>query len=311
MRQTITFIVLYLTSTICGFSQTSFKVINALTKQPLKDQYCNIIKDGDTFITIGNTDNKGIYKPELFFPDSNASYQLWISAKGFKPYKNNIDLFLQKIVVISMFPDKESTKRNSNFVYSDCSSVGFGDYEPKTPQSLNDLPDSIKEKLIKHLVSRLGEPFYSKLKLNGGQIVDLDRLYKVNLNAKNYKWTPCSYYLCFSFQDTSKGIGLYTAKIVLDKDGNVVKEIELPDIVLHPEKTNLISLKSASGIAKDNNFPTTIPNISLRYDSDFECLVWCFRKVTEDNGLTFSIETLMIDAHTGKILGTDKGYGIH
>jgi hypothetical protein len=310
MRKTITFIVLYLSSIICGFSQTSFKVINALTKQPIKDQYCNIIKDGDTFITIGNTDNKGIYKPELLFPDSNASYQLWISANGFKPYKKNIDLFSKKLAVIAIYPDKESIKRSAKFVYSDCSSIGFGDYEPKTPQSLNELPDSIREKLDKHLVGRLGEQFYSKLKLNGGQIVNLDRLYKVNLNAKDYKWTPYSYYLCLSFQDTTKGIGLYTAKIVLDKNGNVVKEIELPDIVAHPEKANLISINSAKVIAKSNSFPSTVGNIKLQYDNDSGSLVWCFEKITKDNGLSFSTETLIIDAHTGKVLGSEQGHGI-
>jgi hypothetical protein len=310
MRRTITFIVLYLSSTIYGLSQTSFKVINALTKQPIKDQYCSIIKDGDTFITIGNTDNKGIYKPELLFPDSNASYQLWISAKGFKPYKKDIDLFSKKLVVISIYPDKESTKRNSSLVYSDCSSIGFGDYEPRTPQSLNDLPDSIREKLVKHLVDRLGEHFFSKLKLSGGQIINLDRLYKVNFNAKNYKWTPYSYYLCLSFQDTAKGIGLYTAKIVLDKNGDVVKEIELPDIVVHPEKANLISINSAKLIAKSNSFSSAVGDIKFQYDNDSESLVWCFEIITKNNGLSFSTETLMIDAHTGKVLGSKKGYGI-
>jgi hypothetical protein len=309
MRQIFILIFLLFSFFVSVYSQAKFKVVNALTKEPIKEQYCNVIKDGDTWVGIGNTDNQGIFKPEVYL-DSNSTYQLWIFAEGFKPLRKDVDLFSSKLSTISIYPDGESSQKKSNLVYSTCSTIGFGDYRPKTPESLDDLPDGIKEKLVEHLISRVGNQFYSKLKLNGGQIVNLDRLYKVEANAKNYKWTPYSYYLCFSFQDTAKGIGLYTAQIVLDKNGNVVKEIQLPDISSNPEKANIISRISASVIAKKMGFTPKTDNTSLEYDADVDSLIWCFEKRTNDNGLTFSVEKLHVDAHNGKVIGASKGNGI-
>jgi hypothetical protein len=161
-----------------------------------------------------------------------------------------------------------------------------------------------------HLVNRLGNDFYSRLKLSGGQIVNLERLYLVEANAKNYRWTPYSYYLCFSFEDTSKGIGLYTAQIVLDKNGNVVKEISLPSIKSNPDKANVISKNSAMTIAREKNFDPVTCKVSLDYMPDVESLVWCFEKVVNDNGLTFSTETLIVDAHSSQVLRKLNGSGI-
>lgn len=309
MKESTILVILIFCFFVSGHSQAKFKVINGLTKQPLKDQYCNIIQDNDTWVAIGNTDNQGIFKPDVF-PDSNKNYQLWISAEGYKPFKQDINLLAKKLVTVSIYPDSGFIRKAPNLVYSSCSSIYFGKYQPKTPNSLDDLPDSVKEKLVTHLVTRLGYQFYSKLKLSGGQIVNLERLYIVEMNAKNYKWIPYSYYLCFSFQDMSKGIGLHTAQIVLDKNGNVVKEIQLPDMKSNPEKANLISRESAMTIAKNSNFNPAPDRISLEYDLNERSLVWCFEKVTNDNGLSFSLETLVVDAHTGRILGTRKGNGI-
>ncbi|MBL7739757.1 MAG: PepSY domain-containing protein [Chitinophagaceae bacterium] len=309
MKESAILVILIFCFLASGYSQAKFKVINGITKQPIKDQYCNIIQDNDTWVDIGNTDDQGIFKPDVS-ADSNKNYQLWISAEGYKPFKQDINLHSDKLVTVSIYPDSGFIKKVPNLVYSGCSSIYFGKYRPKTPNSIDDLPDSIKEKLVNHLVARLGYQFYLNLKLSGGQIVNLERLYIVEMNAKNYKWIPYSYYLCFSFQDVSKGIGLYTAQIVLDKNGNIVKEIQFPNIESNPEKANLISRESAITIAKNNNFDIAPGRISLEYDLAKGSLVWCFEKVTDDNGLSFSLETLIVDAHTGKILGTKKGSGI-
>jgi hypothetical protein len=168
--------------------------------------------------------------------------------------KKYVAIFLILIPLIT----KGQDTRNPNLVYEECSLIYFGDYHPKTPSSLSDIPDNIRTKLVSHLVDRLGQSFYSKIKINGGQIVNLDSLYIVNKNAKNYKWTPYSYYLCFSFEDIEKGIGLYTAQIVLDKEGTIIKDIALPSIKINPEKSSIISRKTALDIAKLHDFTDTI-----------------------------------------------------
>ncbi|ANH80234.1 hypothetical protein A8C56_03875 [Niabella ginsenosidivorans] len=309
MKQTSILVILIFYFFASGYAQVAFKVINGITKQPVKEETCSIIKDGDALADIDVTDSLGVFTPRIV-PDSNATYQLWIDAEGFRSLKKEIDLRSNKVYTIFIFPDKKAIQKIPGYSYGGCSTVEFGDYEPGTPESLTDLPDSIREKLEKHLLNRLGKKFYSKLKLNGGQIVDLDRLYIVNPRARYYQWVPYSYYLCFSFQAPEKGIGLYTAKIVLDKNGNIAKEIELPDISSHPEKANIIARKSALLIAKKSGFTEKTGKITLDYSSDAGSLTWCFERTIKDNGLTFVRETLKIDAHNGKVLGISNSHGI-
>ncbi len=217
------------------------------------------------------------------------------------------------IVIFSIlipFITKGQSDKKPNLIYGECNLIYFGSYHPKTPSSLFDLPDTIRKKLVSHLVDRLGQSFYSKMKISGGQIVNLDSLYLVNENAKDYKWIPYSYYLCFSFEDIEKGVGLYTAQIVLGKNGSAIKDIELPSIRINPEKANIISLYEAADIAKRHDFTNTFENASLWYDRDTDNLNWCFKKIVNDNGLTFGIQTLIINAHTGKKMKISYGGGI-
>jgi hypothetical protein len=127
MRQPAFLIILPFCFFASGYSQAKFKVLTAITKQPIKDQYCSIIKDSGTWVDIGNTNNQGIFKPEVR-PDSSSTYQLWIFAEGFKPLKRDVNLFSNGLVTVFINPDKESLRKNPNYVYSTCSSIGFGDY---------------------------------------------------------------------------------------------------------------------------------------------------------------------------------------
>lgn len=277
-------------------------MINGATNKPVEGISCYILKDNDKFVDIGQTNKKGIFTTNIWDYDSSATYQIDISDSKFKPSKRNIDLLDKKIITVTIFPDSTYIEKEPNLVYFECSSISFGYYFPKEPSSLFDLPDSIRTKLEAHLIERLGKDFYSKIKISGGQIVDLERLYIVEDNAKNYKWTPYSYYLCFSFQDATKGIGLYTAKIVLDKYGNVVKEIQLPNIKANPHKANIISLDEAKTIAKENDFYDDKTEISLSYDNEAGSITWCFKRTTYHSNHTLSGWTLVIDAHNGKVL---------
>ncbi len=288
---------------VFGQVQNKIKVINGVTHQPVKEIYCYILKDNDKWIDIGQTDNNGIFTTHLRNPDSAATYQIDISESAFKPFRQTIHLFDAKQITITIYPDSAFVEKKPNLIYSECSSISFGNYQPQEPHSIYDLPDSIRIKLVAHLTARLGADFYSKLKLSGGQIVNLDRLYIVEDNAKNYKWTPYSYYLCFSFQDPAKGIGLYTAKIVLDKSGNVMNEIQLPDIHTNPEKATIISLEQAKKIAAENKFYDNKTEISLSYDTKNGSIAWCFKQAVFKPDHTMSGSTLVIDAHNGKVLG--------
>lgn len=296
-----------------GQIKKSIKVINGITGENVTEVYCYIIKNADCWIDFGKTDKAGIFSAQVTDFDSTALYQIDISSEvAFKKFRQNISLLDEKSIVVEIFPNTDYIERKPYLIYSDCSEfdISFGSYVPKTPTSLNDLPENIRIKLVAHLIDKLGKAYYSKLKMSGGQIVDIDRLYKVEKNAKDYKWIPYCYYICFSLQEIEKGIGLHTTQIVLDKFGNIIKDIQLPSISENPEKAVILSLGEASDLAKKYNFTSELKNISLWFDRESDNLTWCFKKTVNDNGLTFGTETLIINAHTGEKLKISYGGGI-
>lgn len=295
-----------------SFSQIvkKVKLIELATKKPIKEQYVSILKNNDLWVSIGATDPKGNCKFEIWNYDSSSSYQVDINAKGYKQLRQSIDLLNKKTLNITLVPDSIYFPQFPNMIYEDCSGFGFGDYFPYEPSKLDDIPKTIQEKVISHIKAKVGAEFYSKLKFSGGQVVNLDRLYLVYPKAKDFKWTPYSYYLCFSFSDFEKGIAKYTAKIVLDSNGNVIEDIQLPNIKAIPNKSNIISIYKATEIAKFYNFQAGIENIKLYYDKELDSFVWCFSKIVNDNGLTFGIETIVINAITGNKIEIRYGGGI-
>jgi len=190
------------------------------------------------------------------------------------------------------------------------SSVSLGNYQAKKPQSLEELPKEIRQKLETHLKSRLGEVFYSKLKLSGGQIVDFEELYKIEPNAKNYQWKVFTYRLTFMFSEPEKGIEAFHAAIELDFGGNVIKEIELPEIAKNLQKANIFPLSEAKKIAKKKRFPLERTLIELYYNSGSDSLEWSFKYKLKGDRFVWTTRYLQINAHTGEILsiGNSKSF---
>lgn len=296
--KSIFFLLVIFPLTLIGQVTFEAKFTNGATGKPVEGVYCYLLQDNDKWISSAKTNEKGQvsfrYRNEEINP--NATYQLEVSSHEFLPLRQTIT-FNEKLN-LTLYPDTTFSEEKKNLVYNGCSNISFGFYRPKEPRSLKDLPDSIQKKLEKHLVDRLGQDYYSKLKLAGGQLVDLQRLYKVEPNAKDYQWTPYSYYICFSFSDEANGIGCYTAKIVLDEKGDVKEEIELPDLKKKPEKKTIISLKEAKEIALARKSYDEKTHIKFSYDKIAGSLTWNF----EQRPNAYSSHTLVIDAHSGKVL---------
>lgn len=181
-------------------------------------------------------------------------------------------------------------------------STSFGNYKPREPKSLNELPEEIRRKVEDHLKSRLGSEFYYKLKLSGGQIVDFSELYRVEPDAKNYKWKIFAYSLNFLLADPKKGIKAYHARILLDSDGNILQQIDLPQIAKNPEKSNIISLAEAKKIAAKHKFPLDRSNAEISYESERDSLVWTLEYKLKGDKYVWVDRSISIDAHTGKVL---------
>lgn len=209
-----------------------------------------------------------------------------------------------------------STTSDANWVVEQCGSyVSLGPYAPEPVQSLDDLPNEIRERVDRHLTNRFGASYYSSLHFVRGLHVDKDELYRVNPSAKDYKWTVYSYRLLYRISDERKGIKAYTTEIRLDQSGEVIQEIGLPPIRQFPEKVDVISTQEAYAIAsavpnyaelQGIDEPTLTEQLQMRYSPERESLVYQFRKPISRQGCSVDTQFLEMDAHSGELL-SDPG----
>jgi hypothetical protein len=193
-------------------------------------------------------------------------------------------------------------KPQQTSVESGVSIVSTGDYKPIEPQSLDEIPQDVRERLQTHLLDRLGKDYLASLTFAGGQIVDFDRLYVEEPNAKNYKWTVFAYRLLFRLAAPDKGITEYVAAIELDKNGGVIKEIELPPVRRSPLKANFISLTKAYATAAAHRFDVQQTSAELIYDRVTESIAYRLRQTVAYRSPTGTDRVIEIDAHSGRVL---------
>ena len=186
----------------------------------------------------------------------------------------------------------------------------LGEYQPAVLESLDDLPDHIRHRLLAHLADRLGEAFFAEISFAGGLHVDHDRLYKDEPGAASYRWEVPAYMLSFAFSAPSAGIDRYVAQIALRGDGSVLREIDIPEVSAAPHKAHLIPLNDAIRIVTDN---TGIPASSIRseidYDADADAFIWRFSYSTSVGQSSFNFTRIDMLAHTGSIIRTVDGVG--
>ena len=68
-----------------------------------------------------------------------------------------------------------------------------GGYDDLSPYQVTEVfplaqtPSPVRKRLFDHLVNRLGEGFFLKLRLESGQIVDIAKMHRVNPDTRQYK----------------------------------------------------------------------------------------------------------------------------
>jgi len=191
--------------------------------------------------------------------------------------------------------------------YAGYSSLGA--YEPARPKSLNDIPESVRTKLVAHLKKRLGEPFYSSLQLCGGQIVAFAEFHRRESGWKDYKWEVFAYNLHFEFRLADKGIEFYQASIRLRADGSVIEDIDLPNIAQHPERAAFVPLSSAVQAATAAGFDISHCEIEIAYRPKDDRCVYSFQQLVRRDGPSLYFKCVDVDAHTGKQLRIFKQQG--
>ena len=193
-------------------------------------------------------------------------------------------------------------KRSVSYGNSSPSSISMGVYEPKGIKSLDTLPANIRLKVENHLRERLGAEYYSKLVFVSGAVIDLNELYRVEPNAKNYQWKIHSYELVFKYADPKKGLKKYYARTRLDSNGGVMADINLPEVSKYPQKANIISIDKAIEIAKERGLKPKEMNIRVLYDEDIGSLIWIISSFAGEDKYTSTDRVIRIDAHSAEIL---------
>ena len=184
-------------------------------------------------------------------------------------------------------------------------------YQPTTIVSFAQLPRAIREKVLAHLVNRLGTDFFQNLRFDNGQIVDLDKMHRINPDTKQYKWIVPTYTLDFTFMDPAHGIAHYWAHIGLSTTGVVVSEINLPHMKKYGTSRVAVSVSDATQMAVKLGFNPAQTEYDLRYAEKVDAVVWRLSQVFFDNGVRIKYHYVEIDIYNGQIIKHADGYAIH
>lgn len=199
------------------------------------------------------------------------------------------------------------------------SRYSFRVYRPVTIRRLNELPSPVLSKLEAHLKERLGAKFYARLRFDWGDSINLDDLYRTEPYWKTEK--VGAYDLVFHFSDESKGLKAFYSKLLLDANGVVMDEINLPDVANAPLKAKLIPAKQALKIAAQDNVEGRQIWPTFDYYRETDSFVWIIEdsEPVTKKGVCPSEDPLVsliqigngpyrrvfIEAHTGRILKRD------
>lgn len=142
------------------------------------------------------------------------------------------------------------------------------------------LPQVIKDNAKKYLIGRVGSGFYGKLNYYSSQIVDFEKYKKIKkqkgwiskTSDRRVKYA-IQYYLIV--QDSMR----YYLSVVLDKDGNIISNDQLPNYKSNEQFDKIKSVCDTKLIAEqDTVFPGALLNISLEYLDSSNTFVWRVEK---------------------------------
>jgi len=310
MRYRFLFAFLFLYSGAPGQQLIKGYVVDSEDGNLLPKFYVELLRDNDKWIDIVQTDSSGYFTLELEKTEfsKRSKYQILIDYDKYNIVIMPVNLEKDHIHTFFLTANSKYLPKLPGMIYKDYGGISFGDYQPKEPRALTELPVDIQKKVESYLVNRLGVAFYKKLFLYGGQVVDLDRLDKIENFKKEYQWEAYNYYLAFS--DTTLGIARYTAEMVMDKNGKVVEGIELPLISANPSKQNIISMTEAKSIAASLGHFNENTYIDFYYDRNYDSFIWEFSERSSNlKEQTYLYKDLLIYAHSGQVLSMKNESG--
>jgi hypothetical protein len=285
---------------LAAIAQRTFKLslISAETGKPMAKKWVTILKDKDQYINYGFSDSLGTVNFSIRNYDSTATYQVEIVNR----WENSVQAGMFDITgiknsqpVIKLIPAAHSMP------YGCGTRIYTSGYQPKEPYSIDELPLNIQANLKSYLLDRVGKEFYKKLVLNGGQIVNLERLYAVDPSARSRESVPPIYSLCFMVWDRLKRSSSYNFILNLDQIGTLLGILELPDTKHNSTKAKILTKDEAKKIAIANNFYDKYTDVYSCYNKERDSIIWVFAQKEPGEGIR-NLTKLLIDAHTGAVV---------
>ena len=201
-------LILFITQSIVG--QKAFRFIEDETKQPICGIYPTILRNINYFENCGGTDENGIFEIKITDKETTNSYHLSASHQKYNPIWKQIDLNRQDTITIELSRSPFFFEEKDSMFVKICPYNSFtSGYHPHQLTSLDDFPNSIKEKAIQHIKNRVGTKTADNFFLVRGEIWDLDI---INKGLKGRHRYTSKYNLCIGYRNAEKGIAVYSSK---------------------------------------------------------------------------------------------------
>jgi hypothetical protein len=182
-----------------------------------------------------------------------------------------------------------------------CSAIFFPLSVPATPaesinflSSWNDLPASIAKSAQVHLRQRLGTNYYARVRLDYAYFAPPGLILRVALSLPN------------------PALRVVHGNLILEPDGSVLQEIDLPDLALYPGHGVRISAKRAMTIARSHGLIVEGKEDiqpSLVYSRESDTWLWKFTSpslVNQSEDIAFFSKgnIYAVDSSSGNFLGS-------
>lgn len=288
--------------------QSMVRLVDETTGEPLCGVYSNILKNIYSFNNCSRTNPGGYQRLKVRDYDSTAVYHYSVNSLEYESVFREFDPAKPDTLLIKLKRDDYYIARTPELFTNSCGLRWFMDYTPRVIHTMDSLPSTIRQRAEAHLLQRVGQVNRQKFTMIQGQVMNLEKYKRLFPNNGE----TVEYYLCFAFRDLKAGIDMYTSRISLGADGEILEELKFPRI--NPgQEIDMFPMSEAIVRAKERGFykEKWHTEVDLEYLESENVMAWKFTntfpalddKQEEGNHIQSNI---YYNAHTGEFIKTSS-----